>query len=146
MDDLKMADILLIEDNAGDITLTREALEESKVKNNLFVARDGEEAMEFLNKQGRYSDMPTPDLILLDLNLPKKDGREVLRDIKDDPVLKAIPVVVLTTSDADADILKAYELAANCYIKKPVDFERFIEVVKNIKHFWFTIVKLPNMK
>ena len=146
MCDMKIADILLVEDNAGDITLTKEALLESKIKNTLYVTRDGEEAMDFLYKKGEFSDAPTPDLILLDLNLPRKDGREVLKDIREDPNLKVIPIVILTTSDADQDILKSYELSANCYIKKPVDFERFIEVVKNIQYFWLTIVKLPKIE
>lgn len=136
-------EILLVEDNPGDVRLTEEALKESKVLNNLYVASDGVEAMEFLNREGKYSDAPHPDLILLDLNLPKKDGREILEDIKADDRLKRIPVVVLTTSKAEEDILRMYDQHANCYITKPIDFEQFIEVVQSIENFWLTIVKLP---
>lgn len=135
--------ILLVEDNLGDVRLTQEALKEGKVLNNLSVARDGEEAMEFLGRKGKYANAVRPDLILLDLNMPKKDGRAVLTDIKNDEELRSIPVVVLTTSVAEQDILKAYNLHANCYITKPVDLGQFIEVVKNINDFWFTVVKLP---
>ncbi|HLA37932.1 MAG TPA: response regulator [Candidatus Brocadiales bacterium] len=135
--------ILLVEDNLGDVRLTQEALKEGKVINNLSVARDGEEAMEFLWRKGKYANAIRPDLILLDLNMPKKDGRAVLADIKNDEELRNIPVVVLTTSVAEQDILKAYNLHANCYITKPVDLGQFIEVVKNINDFWFTVVKLP---
>lgn len=135
--------ILLVEDNLGDVRLTQEALKEGKVLNNLSVARDGEEAMEFLWRRGKYANAIRPDLILLDLNMPKKDGRAVLADIKSDEELRNIPVVVLTTSVAEQDILKAYNLHANCYITKPVDLGQFIEVVKNINDFWFTVVKLP---
>lgn len=135
--------ILLVEDNLGDVRLTQEALKEGKVLNNLSVARDGEEAMEFLGRKGKYANAARPDLILLDLNMPKKDGRAVLTDIKNDEELRSIPVVVLTTSVAEQDILKAYNLHANCYITKPVDLGQFIEVVKNINDFWFSVVKLP---
>jgi len=136
-------DILLVEDNPGDVRLTKEALKEGKVRNNLHVAEDGVEAIAFLHREGRYSEMPRPDIILLDLNLPKKDGREVLAEIKCDEDLKRIPVVVLTTSMAEEDILKTYDLHANCYITKPVDLEKFISVVKMVEDFWLTIVKLP---
>ncbi len=136
-------EILLVEDNAGDVRLTIEALKEGKVKNNLNVAGDGEEAMAFLRKEGRYADAVRPDIILLDLHLPKKDGREVLAKIKADDSFKLIPVVVLTTSKADEDIMKTYNLHANCYITKPVDFDQFISIVKTIEEFWLTIVTLP---
>src|SRR3569833_2633549 len=132
-------EILLVEDNPADVRLTQEALREGKVKNNLSVARDGEEALAFL----RRDNTPRPDLILLDLNLPRRDGREVLKEIKDDPQLRMIPVVVLTTSAAESDILKSYSLHANCYITKPVDLDQFITVVKSIDDFWLTIVRLP---
>lgn len=135
--------ILLVEDNPGDIRLTREALKEGKVLNDLYVAQDGIEAMAFLRREGAYADLPRPDVVLLDLNLPKKDGHEVLAEIKSDPDLKSIPVVVLTTSSSDEDILKTYELHANCYITKPVDLEQFITVVQSVEDFWFTIVRLP---
>ena len=135
--------ILLVEDNPGDVRLTVEALKEGKVRNRLHIAKDGMEAMEFLNREGEYSDVPRPDLILLDLNLPKKDGHEVLAEIKEDPLLKRIPVVVFTGSKAGEDVLKTYNLHANCYITKPVDWEHFITVIKSINDFWLTIVKLP---
>lgn len=135
--------ILLVEDNLGDVRLTQEALKEGKVLNNLSIARDGEEAIDFLRRQGKYANAVRPDLILLDLNMPKKDGRAVLTDIKNDEELRDIPVVVLTTSVAEQDILKAYNLHANCYITKPVDLGQFIEVVKSINEFWFSVVKLP---
>ena len=135
--------ILLVEDNPGDVLLTEEALREGKVHNDLYVAEDGMEAIAFLRREGKYADMPRPDVVLLDLNLPKMDGREVLAAIKADPNLKRIPVVILTTSSADEDILKSYDLHANCYITKPVDLEQFIAVVKSVEDFWFTIVKLP---
>jgi chemotaxis family two-component system response regulator Rcp1 len=140
---MKPIEILLVEDNPGDARLTREALSMSKVQNNLHHARDGEEAMRFLRRQGAFADVPQPDLILLDLNLPKRDGREVLEDIKRDPLLMHVPVVILTSSQAEEDILRAYRLHANCFITKPVDFEQFIKVVGSIEQFWFTIVKLP---
>jgi chemotaxis family two-component system response regulator Rcp1 len=136
-------EILLVEDNPGDVRLTMEGLTESKVHNNLHVARDGVEAMAFLHREEQYADAVRPDLILLDLNLPRMDGREVLAAVKSDPKLKTIPVVVLTTSRAEQDVLRSYELQANCYISKPVDLEQFITVVKSIEDFWFTIVMLP---
>ena len=137
-------EILLVEDNPGDVRLTQEALADAKVCNNLHVAGNGIEALAFLRREGTYADAPRPDLILLDLNLPKKDGREVLADVKADPSLRSIPVVVLTTSQAEEDILKAYSLNANCYITKPVDLGQFMRVVKSIESFWLTIVKLPS--
>jgi chemotaxis family two-component system response regulator Rcp1 len=136
-------DILLVEDNPGDVRLTIEALKEGKVLNTLSVAVDGVEALSFLHKEGPYADAPRPDLILLDLNLPKKDGREVLAEIKSDDKLKCIPVVVLTTSQAEQDIFKSYNLHANCFITKPVDLEQFIVVLQSIEDFWLTIVRLP---
>jgi two-component system, chemotaxis family, response regulator Rcp1 len=136
-------DILLVEDNEGDVRLTMEALREGKVRNKLTVAKDGVEALAMLRNEGKYASAPRPDLILLDLNLPRKDGREVLAEIKADPSLKVIPVVVLTTSKAEEDIVKTYELYANCYIAKPVDLEQFIKVVRSIDDFWLSIVKLP---
>jgi chemotaxis family two-component system response regulator Rcp1 len=136
-------EILLVEDNPGDERLTREALKEGKVYSNLHWVKDGVEAIEFLRRSGRYKDVPRPDIILLDLNLPKKDGREVLQDIKNDPDLKRIPVVVLTTSKAEEDVLRTYNLHANCYVTKPVDLEKFIVVVKSIDVFWLTVVTLP---
>ncbi len=136
-------EILLVEDNPGDVRLTQEALREAKVRNNLHVVGDGEKALAFLRREGEFHDAPTPDIILLDLNLPKKHGQEVLSEIKSDPVLRRIPVVVLTTSKAEEDILRSYDLHANCYVTKPVDFEQFIKVVRSIEEFWFTVVKLP---
>ncbi len=136
-------EILLVEDNAADVRLTQEALKEGKVHNNLSVAANGEEAMAFLRRAGRFANAPRPDVILLDLNLPRKDGRQVLAEIKTDLNLKRIPVVILTNSQAEQDILKTYNLHANCYIAKPVDLDRFIEVVKSIEGFWLEIVKLP---
>jgi chemotaxis family two-component system response regulator Rcp1 len=135
-------EILLVEDNPGDVRLTQEALRDAKVQNTLHVASDGIEATSFLWRQGKYADAPRPDLILLDLNLPKKGGREVLAEIKLDPSLKSIPVVVLTTSAAEEDILRSYQLHANCYITKPVDLDQFLKVVKSIDSFWLTIVRL----
>lgn len=137
-------EILLVEDNPADVRLTQEALKEGKVRNVLHVARDGIEAIEFLRRVGKHSNAVRPDLILLDLNLPRKDGREVLADIKADPDLKAIPVVVLTTSSAEQDIFKSYKLHANCYITKPVDLDQFVGVVKSIDDFWLTVVRLPS--
>ena len=137
-------EVLLIEDSPGDVRLTKEALKEGKILNNLNVVNDGVEAMGFLKKEGEYQISPTPDLILLDLNMPKKEGREVLSEIKADINLRTIPVVVLTTSSAEEDILKSYDLHANCYITKPVDFDQFIKVVKSINEFWLNIVKLPS--
>jgi two-component system, chemotaxis family, response regulator Rcp1 len=140
---MKPIEILLVEDNPGDARLTREALAQSKVKNNLSYARDGEEAIAFLRREPPFSDAPTPDLVLLDLNLPRRDGREVLEDIKKDPKLRHIPVVILTSSQAEEDILRSYRLHANCFITKPVDFEQLTKVVHGIEQFWFTLVKLP---
>lgn len=137
------AEILLVEDNSADVRLTREALREGKLHNKLHVATDGVDAMAFLRREGPYADAVRPDLILLDLNLPKKDGREVLEDIKADASLRTIPVVILTSSEAEQDILRAYDLHANCYVTKPVDLDQFIHVVKTIEQFWFAIVKLP---
>jgi CheY-like chemotaxis protein len=140
---LKPIEILLVEDNIGDIRLTEEALKESNLIVNLHVARDGMEAMEFLRGEDGHDNAPTPDLILLDLNLPRKDGREVLQEIKNDADLKRIPVVVLTTSEAESDIITTYGFHANCYINKPVDMDQFIKIVQMLEEFWFTIVKLP---
>jgi two-component system, chemotaxis family, response regulator Rcp1 len=137
-------EILLVEDSPGDVRLTREAFKDAKVHINLHVASDGAEAMDFLSREGEHGNAPRPDLILLDLNLPKKDGREVLEEIKVSPTLKSIPVVVLTTSASDADILRSYKLHANCYITKPVGLDGFLEVVKSIDNFWLTVVKLPS--
>jgi CheY-like chemotaxis protein len=139
----KPIDILLVEDNAGDSRLALEALKESKLRNNLHIVTDGMDAMDFLYKKGKYEQVPRPDLILLDLNLPKKDGREVLAEIKSDPDLKRIPVVILTISKAEEDVLKTYNLHANCFITKPLDLNQFVTVVKSIEDFWLTIVKLP---
>lgn len=136
-------EILLVEDNPGDVRLTREALREAKVANNLHVAPDGVAALAFLRREGEFADAVRPDVILLDLNLPRKDGREVLAEVKDDAELRTIPVVVLTSSKAEQDVVRAYDLHANCYVTKPVDFDQFITVVKSIEDFWFTIVKLP---
>ena len=143
MKNAKEIEILLVEDSPGDVRLTVEALKEAKVHNRLSVVRDGVEAMEFLQKKEPFKSVIRPDLILLDLNLPRKDGREVLAEIKSDPKLRQIPVVVLTTSRAEEDVLRAYDLHANCYITKPVDFEQFMSVVKSIEDFWLTVVKLP---
>jgi len=139
-------EILLVEDNPGDVRLTKEALREGKVYNNLHWAKDGVEALEFLRRQGKHAKAPRPDIILLDLNLPKKDGREVLEIIKGDEQLKNIPVVVLTTSKAEEDVVRSYALHANCYVTKPVDLEKFIVVVKSIDRFWLTVVTLPPSK
>ncbi|MBK8020771.1 MAG: response regulator [Chloroflexi bacterium] len=136
--------ILLVDDNPGDVRLTQEALKESKVNNELFVVEDGVEAMEFLRCKGKYANAPRPDIVLLDLNLPRKDGREVLQEIKEDEELRRIPVVILTTSDHEHDILRSYDLHANCYITKPLDLRQFGNIVKSIESFWFTIVKLPS--
>ena len=136
-------EILLVEDNPGDVRLTREALKEGKVANRINVAADGIEAMAFLHREGKYENAPKPDLILLDLNLPRKNGREVLAEIKMDPDLKSIPVVILTSSQAEKDIVATYNLHANCYVTKPVDFDQFIDVVRSIEDFWFKLVKLP---
>ena len=141
--DGSLVEILLVEDNPGDVRLTQEAMKEGKMRNRLSVAVDGVEAMAFLRQEGKFADAPRPDVILLDLNLPKKDGRTVLAEIKADPDLKRIPVVILTSSKADDDILNSYDSHANCYITKPSDLEQFIDVVKSVEGFWFQIVKLP---
>jgi len=140
---MRPVEILLVEDSPADVALTQEALMDSKLKNNLYVVSDGEAAMAFLRRSGTYASAPRPDLILLDLNLPKKNGREVLAEIKMDPTLRPIPVVIMTVSQDERDILESYNLNANCYIRKPVNFEEFIEIVKSIEHFWFSIVTLP---
>ena len=141
---MKMVEILIVEDNPGDVELAREALDSNKVKNNLHVAEDGQIAMEFLKREGRFAHAPRPDLILLDLNLPRMDGREVLGEIKADPELMTIPVVILTSSSAEEDVLRSYNLHANCYITKPLDFKQFLKVVETIKEFWLGIVLLPH--
>jgi chemotaxis family two-component system response regulator Rcp1 len=138
------AEILLVEDNAGDVRLTQEAFKEGQVRSNLSVARDGVEAVAFLRREGPYAHVARPDLILLDLNLPRKDGRAVLREIKADPILSLIPVVVLTTSPSEDDVLTSYGLHANCYILKPVELDHFMAVIRLIEEFWLTAVKLPN--
>ena len=142
-DKYRPIDILLVEDNPGDVRLTQENFKESKLHNNLFVANDGVEAMAFLRREGKFRNAVRPDLILLDLNLPKKDGREVLTEIKGDDELKSIPVVVLTISGAEEDILETYNQHGNCYITKPIDLEQFTKVVRSIEDFWLSIVKLP---
>ena len=144
VDENRPVEILLVEDNPGDERLTREALKEGKVYSNLHWVKDGVEAMAFLRREGKYKDVPRPDIILLDLNLPKKDGREVLQEIKKDDNLKRIPVVILTTSKAEEDVMRTYNLHANCYVTKPVDLEKFIVVVQSIDRFWLTVVTLPN--
>jgi CheY-like chemotaxis protein len=144
--DTNPIEILLVEDNEGDVGLVEEVFEDARIRNIIHVAEDGEEAMQFLNKEKKFDNAPTPDLILLDLNLPGKDGREVLEEIKTNNKLKSIPVVVLTTSKAEEDIIKSYDLHANSYITKPVDFDQFIKVVKSIEDFWLEVVKLPNSK
>jgi len=136
-------DVLLVEDDPGDVELTREALKNGKVAINLHVVNDGVQALQYLRRQGPFASEPAPDLVLLDLNLPKKDGREVLADMKADAALRMIPVVVLTTSDADADVVNSYGLGVNCYVTKPVDFKQFTRVVRSIEEFWFSVVKLP---
>lgn len=139
----RSVEILLIEDNEADVRLTKEGIKEAKIRNSLSIVNDGEAAMAYLNKQSPYQNTTTPDLILLDLNLPKMDGRQVLEEIKEDSNLKHIPVVILTSSNAEKDILKSYKLHANCYITKPIGLEQFVEVIKSIEDFWFSIVKLP---
>jgi two-component system, chemotaxis family, response regulator Rcp1 len=136
-------EVLLVEDSPGDVRLTKEAFKDAKVHINLHVASDGAEAMAFLGREGEHANVPRPDLILLDLNLPKKDGREVLAEIKASPSLKSIPVVILTTSASEEDILRSYLLHANCYITKPVDLDGFLKVVKSVDNFWLSVVKLP---
>ncbi|MCJ7647943.1 MAG: response regulator [Candidatus Lokiarchaeota archaeon] len=143
---IKPIEVLLVEDNPGDIRLTKEAMKEAKIINNLNVVEDGVEALAYLRKKGNFKGVKRPDLILLDINLPKKNGREVLAEIKQDIHLKQIPVVILTVSNAEEDIIKTYELHANCYITKPVDMEQFTKVVKSIDEFWFSIVRLPPNK
>jgi CheY-like chemotaxis protein len=143
--DAKPIEVLLVEDDPGDTLMIREAFEENKLRNRLSSVTDGVEALEFLRREGKHATAPRPDLILLDLNLPRKDGREVLAEIKGDDVLRTIPVVVLTTSQAEEDVLRSYELHANAYVTKPVDFERFIEVVRQIDDFFVTVVKLPGV-
>jgi len=137
------ADILLVEDNPGDVRLTEEAFREGQIKNTLHVVNDGVGAMEFLRQRGEYADAPRPDIVLLDLNLPRKDGDEVLDEIRDDPDLEALPVVVLTSSEAQEDIVQSYELQANAFLTKPVDPEEFIEVVRTFQEFWLSVVRLP---
>jgi CheY-like chemotaxis protein len=139
-----MVDILLVEDNEGDARLAKEAMRDSKIHNTLHHVADGEEAMAFLRKEGKYEGVPRPDLILLDLNLPKKDGRQVLAEVKNDESLKRIPVVILTVSSAEEDILRTYNLHANCFVTKPIDLDQFMKVVRSVEDFWLTIVKLPN--
>lgn len=143
MADRKEIDVLLVEDDPGDVLMTREAFEENKVANRLAVVSDGESAMAYLRKEGAYTDAPTPDLVLLDLNLPRMDGREVLAAMKSDDSLRSIPVVVLTTSEAEEDVLRSYALHANAYVTKPVDFQRFIDVVRQIDDFFVQVVRLP---
>jgi CheY-like chemotaxis protein len=140
---LDVIDVLLVEDDDGDVLMTKEAFEHHKIRNNLHVVNDGEQALQFLRREGEYADAPKPGLILLDLNLPRRDGREVLAELKNDDQLRLIPVVVLTTSEAEEDIVRSYSLHANAYVSKPVDFERFIEVVRQIDDFFVTVVKLP---
>ncbi len=140
---LKSIDILLVEDSLGDAELAKEALEESKLKNTLYIVEDGQEALDFLYKKGKYENVPRPDLMLLDLNMPKVDGREVLKIVKNDEHLRSIPVVILTTSRAEEDIIKSYNLHANCYISKPLNLDKFLEVVNAIESFWLSIVTLP---
>jgi CheY-like chemotaxis protein len=140
---VELVDVLLVEDDPGDVLLIQEAFADNKVRNRLHIVSDGVEALAFLRREGEYAEMPTPDLILLDLNLPRKDGREVLAEVKADEQLSLIPVVVLTTSKAEEDVLRSYKLHANAYVTKPVDFDRFIEVVRQIDEFFVTVVKLP---
>lgn len=140
---LDVVDVLLVEDDDGDVLMTREAFEHHKIRNKLHVVRDGEEALQFLRREGEHANAPRPGLILLDLNLPRRDGREVLAELKADPELRVIPVVVLTTSEAEEDIVRSYALHANAYVSKPVDFDRFIDVIRQIDDFFVTVVKLP---
>jgi CheY-like chemotaxis protein len=142
-ENLDVIDVLLVEDDPGDVLLIREAFEDNKVRNRLHVVADGVEALTFLRREGEHADAPQPDLVLLDLNLPRKDGREVLAEVKGDDALQHIPVVVLTTSKAEEDVLRSYKLHANAYVTKPVDFDRFIDVVRQIDEFFVTVVKLP---
>jgi chemotaxis family two-component system response regulator Rcp1 len=140
---IKPIEILMVEDNPVDVLVTREALKQGRIMNNLSVAEDGEEALDFLFRTGQFSAAPRPDLILLDLNLPKKDGREILTELKNNPDLRSIPVVILTTSQAEEDVLRSYDCGANCFIVKPVDLEQFSSTIRSIEDFWFSIVKLP---
>lgn len=140
---IKIFDILVVEDNPGDARLTREVLNDNGAFSSLYIVNDGVEAMEFLRNKGKFKDSPKPDLIIMDLNLPRKDGREVLAEIKVDENLKHIPIVIMTISQAEEDILKSYKLHANCFITKPIDLNQFIKVIKSIEEFWFSIVKLP---
>jgi chemotaxis family two-component system response regulator Rcp1 len=142
--EIRPIEILLVEDNPGDVRLTMEALADGKILNKIFAVGNGQEAMDYLHKTGKYTEAVRPDIILLDLNLPKKDGREVLQEVKSDLKIKNIPIIVLTTSQAEQDIAIAYERHANCFVSKPVDFEQFITVVRSLENFWFSIVKLPN--
>jgi CheY-like chemotaxis protein len=144
MENVRVVDVLLVEDDPGDVLMTQEAFADNKVHNRLHVVNNGVDALAFLRKEGEYADAPTPDLILLDLNLPKMDGREVLAAIKADPSLRSTPVVILTTSEAEEDVLRSYDLHANAYVTKPVDFERFIDVVRRIDEFFVTVVRLPS--
>jgi len=144
--EIKLIDILVVEDNPGDARLIKEVLKSNKIYNSLYIAEDGVEAIDFLNKKGKFSDAPRPDLIFLDLNLPRKDGREVLAEIKGDKRFKQIPVVIMTMSQSDEDILKSYQLHANCYVTKPIDLDQFVKVVESIEDFWFSLVKLPSKR
>ena len=145
INNLRPVNILLVEDNPGDVRLTQEAFKEGRLSINLDVAMDGVEALKFLKKEAPYEDACTPDLILLDLNLPKRDGREVLHEVKNDESLKRIPVVILTTSSAEQDVMKSYNLHVNCYINKPVDFDKFFNIIQRIEDFWLTTAILPTM-
>ena len=144
--DCDPVDILLVEDNPGDVRLTREALKEGQINNTLHVASDGVEALDFLHQRGEFADAPRPDLILLDLNLPRKNGEEVLAEIRDDPDLECIPVIILTSSEAEEDIVKSYKMRANAYLTKPVDPQSFIDTVRTFEQFWFSIVRLPSIE
>ena len=144
LENARPIEILLVEDDPGDVIIAKEALEQSKLVNNLHVAMNGDEALEYLRREGEHADAPKPDLVLLDLNLPRRDGREVLAEVKADPDLRRIPVVILTTSQAEEDIIKSYDLHANAYVTKPVDFAQFVRVVQQIDEFFFTVVSLPD--
>jgi CheY-like chemotaxis protein len=144
IEEVRVVDVLLVEDDPGDVLMTREAFADFKVHNQLHVVTNGVDAMAFMRREGEYADAPRPDLVLLDLNLPKMDGREVLAAVKDDPELRAIPIVVLTTSEAEEDVVSSYSLHANAYVTKPVDFDRFIDVVRQIDDFFVSIVRLPS--
>ena len=140
---VQLMQILLVEDNAADVRLTKEALKDAKILNDLHVTRDGVEAMDFLQRRAPYEDAPRPDIVILDLNLPRKDGKEVLAELKGDPTLRSIPVAVLTTSEAEADVLDTYDLGANCFLTKPVDLDQFLKVVQAVEEFWLGMVRLP---